>query len=169
MWLKMNLKREKRRDRNSFLFLICVGFLILGPACGKKGPPVTPGATVPPAVKDLQAETMGDKVRLTWSVPKKGNTLFGGLGHFGVYKYESHSSVETCPGCPIPFEHLLDIKLDDPEPARLEQDRIICHDRIEADHRYAYKVVVFHKSGGVSEDSNIVRLTIDDWRLTIEK
>lgn len=125
---------------------------------------MAPGAIVPPAVKDLEAETMGDKVRLTWSLPKKGNTLFAGPGYFGVYRYKSHSSVETCPGCPIPFEHFLDIRLDDREPARVEGDRIVCYDKIEADHRYAYKVVVYHKSGGVSEDSNIVQITTNDKR-----
>lgn len=155
----MNLIRGKGRHQNRFLFLICVGFLILGLGCGKKAPPVAAKATVPPAVKDLKAEVMGDKVRLTWSVPKKGNEVFDGLESFGVYKYESHSSVEMCPGCPIPFEHFLDIKLDDPKPARVEGDRIVCHDKIEADYRYAYKVVVYHKSGGVSDDSNVVRIT----------
>jgi len=129
-------------------------------ACGKKAPPVAPRATVPPAVKDLKAEVIGDKVRLTWSVPKKGNTLFDGLEHFRVYKYESHSSVETCPGCPIPFKHLFDVKLDDPKPARLEGNRMIYYDGIKADHRYAYKVVVYHKSGGVSDDSNIVQFVV---------
>ncbi len=155
----MNLIGEKRGHQNRFLFLICVGFLILGLECGKKAPPVAPKATVPPAVKDLKAEVMGDKVQLTWSVPKKGDEVFGGLEHFRVYKHKSHSSVEICPGCPIPFEHFLDIKLDDPKPARVEGDRIVCHDKIEADYCYAYKVVVYHKSGGVSDDSNVVRIT----------
>ena len=158
-WLKINLIRGKRKHGDRFLFLICAGLLILSLECGKKAPPVAPEATVPPPVKDLKAEVIGDRVRLTWSVPKKGNTVFDGLTHFGVYKYDSHKSEEMCPGCPIPFEHFLDIKLDDPKPARVEGDRIIFHDIIEADHRHAYKVVVYHKSGGVSEDSNIVRIT----------
>ncbi|OEU47787.1 MAG: hypothetical protein BA872_03000 [Desulfobacterales bacterium C00003060] len=140
--------------------IICLGFLIFFPQCGKKAPPAAPEATVPPAVKDLKAETIGDKVLLTWSVLNKGNTLFDGLEHFGVYKSESHISAEICPGCPIPFEHYLDIKLDDPKPARVEGDRIVFPDNIKADHRYAYKVVVYHKSGGVSKDSNIVEFAV---------
>jgi hypothetical protein len=141
---------------NRLLLLICAGLLILCLECGKKGPPVAPRAIVPPAVKDLKAEVIGDKVRLTWSVPKKGNKVFNGLEHFGVYKYRSQSSAEMCPGCPIPFEHFLDIKLDDPEPARVEGDRIIWHDDMDAGYHYAYKIMVYHKSGRVSEDSNIV-------------
>jgi len=141
---------------NRLLLLICAGLLILCLECGKKGPPVPPRAIVPPAVKDLKAEVIGDKVRLTWSVPKKGDKVFNGLKHFGVYKYRSHSSAEMCPGCPIPFEHFLDIKLDDPGPARIEGDRIVWHDDMDAGYHYAYKIMVYHKSGGVSEDSNIV-------------
>ena len=155
--LKTNPTKRKRSHHHRFLFLVSAGLVILCLACGKKGPPVPPKAIIPPAVKDLKAEVVGDKVRLTWSMPKKENALFEGLEHFKVYKNKVHSSEEVCPGCPIPFEHFLDIKLKDPEPARVEGDLIICHDTIEADHRYAYKVVVYHKSGGVSEDSNTVR------------
>ena len=156
----MYLIRGKREYQDRFLSLICVGLLTLCLECGKKAPPVPPEATVPPAVKDLKAEVILDKVRLTWSVPKKGNTLFDGLEHFRVYKHQSHSSVEMCPGCPISFEQFIDIKLDDRKAARVEGDRITWHDKIEADRRYAYKVVVYHKSGGVSEDSNIVLVRI---------
>ncbi len=150
------LVRKKIRCQNRSLFLICAGCLILCVQCGKKAPPVAPNVVVPPAVKDLKAEVIKDEVRLTWSVPKKGDTVFDGLERFGVYKYRFHSSEETCPGCPIPFAYVVDVKLNDPEPARLEGDRITCHDKIEVGHRYAYKVVAYHKSGGVSKDSNIV-------------
>jgi hypothetical protein len=130
--------------------------------CGKKTPPVAPKIIIPPAVKDLKAEVIGDKVRLTWSVPKKGDKLFDGLERFGIYKYEWDSSSEMCPGCPIPFEHFADIRLEDTEAAQVEGDRIIWHDNIAAGHRYAYKVMVYHRSGGVSEDSNIVRITTNN-------
>ena len=152
--------RRKRRPQNRFLFLTCLGFLILCSYCGKKAPPVAPKAKVPPAVKDLEAEIIGDQVRLAWSVPKKTDKATDGLEHFGVYKYKSHISAEMCTGCPIPFEHFLDIKLDDPKKVRVEGDRIICHDNVEAGYHYAYKVVVYHKSGGVSEDSNIVQFEV---------
>jgi hypothetical protein len=138
-----------------------VGSLILFLACGKKGPPVPPKAIIPPAIKDLKAEVLGDKVKLTWSMPRKDNAVFDGLEHFRVCKYKSHSSVELCAGCPIPFERFLDIKLKDPEPAQVEGDRVIWHDTIDVDYRYAYKVVVYHKSGGVSKDSNIVRFVTE--------
>jgi hypothetical protein len=156
----MNLIRTKRRYRHRFLFLILTGLLILCLECGKKAPPVAPEATVPPAVKNLKAEVVGDKVQLTWSMPKKGKKVFEGLEHFGIYKYEAHSSVEMCPGCPIPFEHFVDIRLDDTKAAQVEGDRITWHDKIKSDHRYAYKIIVYHRSGGVSKDSNIVQFVV---------
>ena len=162
----MNLIKGKRRHQDRFLFLICTGLLILCLECGKKAPPVAPEATVPPAVKDLKAEVIGDKLRLTWSVPKKGNKVFDGLEHFGIYRYKSHSSVEMCPGCPIPFEHLADIRLKDTEAAQVEGDRIIWHDNIETGYNYAYKVIVHHRSGGVSEDSNVVQISANQQPVT---
>ena len=154
--LKRNLIRGESRHPGKFLFLAWAGLLILCLECGKKAPPVVPRPTVPPAVNDLKAEVVGDEVRLIWSVPKKGDEMFDGLKYFRVDKHRSHRSVEMCPGCPIPFEDYLEIRLDDPKPARVEGNHIVCHDKIEPDYRYAYRVVVYHKSGGASKDSNIV-------------
>jgi hypothetical protein len=147
-----------KSHQNRLLLLVCSAVLFLHPGCGMKRPPAVPQAVYPPAVKDLKAEVIGDEVRLSWSIPRKGDTLFEGIEGFRVFKYEAHDSAAPCPGCPIPFDELLDVKLKDPEPARVEEDRVICYDSIEPRHRYAYKVVVYHKSGGVSEDSNIVEL-----------
>ncbi len=148
--------RGKRIHHRSLLFIVSAGFLLLCLACGKKGPPVPPKPTIPPAITDLQAEVIGDKVQLTWSVPKKDNAFFEGLEYFRVQKYMARSSVELCPGCPIPFQDLLEVKLKAPAPARVEGGRVIFQDAMEVDYRYAYKVVVYHESGGVSKDSNIV-------------
>lgn len=148
-------------SRDRFLLLLCAGFFIISVGCGVKGLPVAPKATVPPAIEDLEAEVTGDRVRLAWSVAKEGEVPFEGLEHFRVYKYMAPVTVELCEGCPIPFKHILDIKLKDPAPAMLEGDRMFWNDTIEAAHCYAYKVVVFHKSGGVSEDSNIVQFVTE--------
>lgn len=152
-WLKINLKK-RRPDK--FLFIVCAGLLILSLQCGKKGPPVAPDVVVPPAVKDLEAEVIEDRVRLTWSVLKQGDRLFDGLKHFSIYRYESDTPAKVCQGCPIPFKPFLDIKLDNPAPAQIEGDRVILYDKSKPGHSYAYKVVSYHKSGGMSPDSNIV-------------
>jgi hypothetical protein len=151
----------RSNHRYGFLFLVFAGSLILCLACGKKGPPEPPKALISPAVKDLKAEVIKDKVRLTWSIPKKENELFPGLKLFRVYKFESHSSEEVCDGCPVPFEHLLDIRLKEPEAAQVEGDRVIFYDEVQADSRYAYKVGILHQSGGMSEDSNMVQFVTE--------
>ena len=153
----MNLINGRSLHQGRLLFLISTGFLILCLECGKKAPPVAPHTRVPRAVNDLKAEVVGDEVQLIWSMPKKANAVFEGLEYFRLYKHRWHRSVEMCSGCPIPFEDYLDIKLDDPKPARVEGDRIVYNEKIEPDHRYAYKVVAYHESGGASKDSNIVR------------
>jgi len=141
------------------IVLLLAGCLLLGMGCGLKAPPMPPGTTVPPNIVDLRAEVTGDTVRLSWALPKKKDVVFPGLEHFRVYKYKAPISDELCEGCPIPFERVLDIRLDNSAPAWVEEGRMIWEDKVEPDHRYAYMVVVHvvhHKSGGMSKDSNIV-------------
>ena len=159
--LNINPISRKRRNDLKLLLLISLGFLIVCIGCGKKGPPVPPGATIPPAVADLEAKVVKDKVRLTWSMPKQDDELVEGLTYFVVYKYKSPVAEAVCPECPIPFEHFHDIRLKYPEPAQVEGDTIIFYDTIEADHNYAYKVLSYHEDGGVSADSNIVRFVTE--------
>ena len=127
--------------------------------CGLKGPPVPRETTVPSNIADLKAVVIGDTVRLSWALPMKKDVIFPGLKLFRVYKYEAPISDKLCEGCPIPFQQVLDIHLDNPAPAWVEEDRMVWQDRVEPDHRYAYMVTVHHKSGGVSKDSNVVQFT----------
>ncbi len=64
-----------KRHKSRLLFLVSFIFLLLVLGCGRKGPPVAPQAVVPPAVKDLKAEIMADDVGLTWSIPKRDDTI----------------------------------------------------------------------------------------------
>ena len=138
------------------ILLICVGLLSMSWACGQKGPPVVPKDPVPPAVEDLQGEAVGEKVRLSWTVPRDDDRPFPGLSNYRLYRYKFSSTAEDCPGCPIPFKYFLEIKAADPWPAWQEGDRIVFEDPVRPDDRYAYKVLVYHWKGGVSEDSNIL-------------
>lgn len=151
-----------RESHNRLLFLLGLGFLLFHLGCGKKGPPVAPRAVVPPPVKDLKAELVGGEVRLTWSIPTKNGAAFEGIEGFRVFRRKVHDSVAPCPGCPVPFDELLDIKLEYPEPARVRGGRVIYRDKVAPDGRYAYKIIVYHKSGGVSQDSNIVFCPMPD-------
>jgi hypothetical protein len=127
--------------------------------CGLKGPPVPPETIVPPNIVDLEAAVTGDTVRLSWTLPREKAVVFPGLELFRVYKYKAPISHELCEGCPIPFQQVLDVHLDNPAPAWTEQGRMFWEDRVEPDQRYAYMITVHHESGGVSKDSNIVQFT----------
>ena len=159
---------ELVKGLHSLLFLLWLGCLLFYLGCGKKGPPVAPRAVVPPPVKDLKAELAGDEVQLTWSVPTKNGAPLEGIEGFRVFKRQVHDSVAPCPGCPVPFDEFLDIKLEYPEPARVEGGRVFCRDKVVPEGPYAYKVIVYHKSGGVSQDSNIVSWPIPDSQRTID-
>lgn len=153
-----NMTRAKGHQ-HSLILLMSLTFCLMHLGCGKKSAPVPPRVVVPPPVRDLKAEPVGDEVRLTWTIPKKGDTIFEGIKRFRVFKHKAHGSVARCPGCPIRFDTFFDIRLKDPLRGRVEGDRVICYDKIKSGYRHAYKVVVYHQSGGVSEASNIVELT----------
>ncbi len=138
------------------LFLLWLGLLLLHLGCGKKGPPVAPWAVVPPPVKDLKAELVGSEVQLTWSIPTENGAAFEGIEGFRVFKRRVHDSAAPCPGCPVPFDECLDIKLAYPEPALVAGGRVVWRDNVVPDGPCAYKVIVYHERGGESEDSNIV-------------
>jgi hypothetical protein len=58
----------------------------------------------------------------------------------------------------LSFEEIREITLSNPAPARMEDGRVAFAVAYDAAFRYAFKVLVYHKSGGVSGDSNIVRV-----------
>jgi hypothetical protein len=151
----MNLRCWIRRRAGKRPLLVVAGLLLLCAPCGIKSPPVAVKKPVPPPVTDLKAERIGAELLLSWSLPKQDDAVFSGLEEFKIYKYQSHRSTDWCPDCPIPFRRFLTVGFLDPWPARREGDRIFFSDTVETDYRYAYKVVVCHRSGAVSKDSNI--------------
>ncbi|OEU45099.1 MAG: hypothetical protein BBJ60_01220 [Desulfobacterales bacterium S7086C20] len=154
----MSPLRMAKRCQAGGVVLMLLAFLLFHGGCGRKGPPVPPETVIPPAIKDLKAEVIGEKVWLNWSVPTKDGSVFDGIEGFKVFRHEAGDSTETCSGCPIPFSGLAEIKLDSSEPARIEGNVVTFYDRVKPGYKYAYKVKVYHKSGGVSNDSNIVKV-----------
>jgi hypothetical protein len=148
--------------RHNHIALLLAGCLLLGLGCGLKGPPVPPETTVPPNITDLKAVVTGDAVRLSWTLPREEDGVFHGLEFFRVYRYQAPVSHQLCEGCPIPFQQVLDIHLDNPAPAWVEEGRMLWEDRVEPGHRYAYMITVHHESGGVSKDSNVVQFVTEE-------
>lgn len=142
--------------RDRLWFLTVFFLLVLCGQCGIKGRPEPSRSPVPAAVHDLQAARVGNHLRLTWSSPEAGAVAFGGLQEFKVFRYRSPLMTGWGPDSPMPFRHLLTIKVRDPWPARQEDGHFIFADSVDPDFQYAYKVVTCHRSGGMSKDSNIV-------------
>jgi hypothetical protein len=127
--------------------------------CGRKGPPVPRKAIIPPPIQDLKGEIREDRLLLTWSVPKQNSVPFGGIKRFAVLGHTEQDSTPPCPGCPLSFKEVDEVLLANPAPARIEAGRVHYSMRFDPEFRYAFKVITYHKSGGVSDDSNIVRLS----------
>ncbi|MBW2108031.1 MAG: hypothetical protein JRI36_05105 [Deltaproteobacteria bacterium] len=134
------------------LGLLVVAVVLLLCGCGKKGPPIPPQALIPPPVSDLEAGVFGRTVRLSWSIPGPVEAI----KHFKVYAYRVRSSSPPCPGCPLSFHELVEIDPASPSPGRVRNGRVTVSTGFDPQFRYGFKVVVIHKTGGVSEDSNIV-------------
>jgi hypothetical protein len=155
---KPAVKRRLRPDR---LFLFCLSaFLLLALGCGRKAAPVPPIVVVPPPVNDLKAEVIDGRLMLTWSIPTKDGRAVGGITGFRVFKYQAQNDGALCPGCPMPFEEFVEIELKKPQPARVEGTRVLLEDRFDPAYPCVYKVVAYHKSGGVSEDSNVANVPL---------
>ena len=153
--------KKGRGKENRLLFIISLAVLMVHGACGIKGPPRAPRVLVPPPVTDLEASGVGHDVRLAWSVPKRGDVAAVGIEGFKVYGSDALDLDTPCPGCPILFSERLDVRLTDLEPMEVNDGRVVCHVKVTPGHRYAFKVAAYHKSGGVSEDSNIVQVTAE--------
>lgn len=138
-------------------FPVALAVLVLLLGCGRKGPPVPCAAVIPPPIRDLKAEMLGDRIQLTWSVPGRGGAPLEGIKSFRVSRHAGHRSTPPCPGCPLSFEEIHEIKVSNPAPASIQDGRVVYSVWFDPEFRYAFKVLVVHKSGGVSDDSNIAR------------
>ncbi|MDY6954760.1 MAG: fibronectin type III domain-containing protein [Thermodesulfobacteriota bacterium] len=154
------MKRGKAKDKR-FVFLLSLALFMVQGACGVKGPPRLPQALLPPPVTDLEAASTGHGVRLTWSVPKKGDQAGEGITGFKVYGSQALDAGSPCAGCPIPFSERLDVRRTGPEAKEGDHGRVACHVTVTPGHCYAFKVMAYDACGGVSEDSNIVEVTVE--------
>ena len=148
-------ERVKMGKTAFWIFFFFLPLLAFG--CGRKGAPVPPGAIVPAAIDDLKAERIGDQIRLSWPIAKTGGKPLSDIKGFELFKFQARDAGTLCPGCPVPFTKALTfIQFDSPSPARVKGTRMFYHDSCDPSYGYAYKVVTHHKSGGVSDDSNVV-------------
>ncbi|MFH1102944.1 MAG: hypothetical protein V1714_04170 [Pseudomonadota bacterium] len=138
------------------LFLMSAPLFCLIGGCGKKGPPVAPGAKPLPALSDLRL-TMGiERIWLTWSIPDEMKKISAGIKGFAVYRYKISTAEPECKDCPILFRRMAQVPLE----IRLKDEVVgrpfSYEDRVESGNRYIYKVTVLMEDGRESPDSNFV-------------
>lgn len=136
------------------LILIWVFFFISG--CGKKAPPKPPHQVLLPAVNDLSLNKDGDKLNLSWSVPKVKEKIIQGLAGFIVCRSKKPISAFECRNCPIMFERVADIPIDIKSSGSLKKDTMTYTETLEKGYSYAYKVTAYGDNGMRSHDSNYV-------------
>jgi len=133
------------------LVSILIAVFILLPGCGKKGPPVPPRHKPVPAVSDLKYGIDGNILTLTWTIPKEKEKAKSASTGFIVYRSKRPISDSDCKNCPKLFQKVSDITIDTPG---YENKNMEYREEIEKGFVYAYKVVLYKKSGAQSRDSN---------------
>jgi len=73
-----------------------------------------------------------------------------------VYKARQKLSGSDCRNCPVFFERIADISLNQAASTHLDRKTVRYFDRVEKGYRYLYKVVVYSKSGVLGKESNTI-------------
>ena len=148
--------RMRFHIRPSYIFLLPVIFFFLFSGCGRKAPPKPPQEKQQPAVKDLSRSIDRDQLRLTWSVSNGPSSRASGSAGFMVYKAKQKLSGFDCRNCPVLFERIADISLNQTASTHLGRKTIRYFDRVEKGYRYLYKVIVYSKNGVMGKESNTI-------------
>lgn len=114
-----------------------------------------PRQVKPLPVNDLSASIAGDKIKLTWTIPKEKGKVTSRLSGFTVYRSKKLLSESDCKSCPLLFKRVADIPIKAKGSKYLKKDSITYSETLEKGYRYIYKVTVYTK-GVTSSDSNYV-------------
>jgi predicted small lipoprotein YifL len=154
----------KRRpaENHSRMLRIWIAILavaaILTAGCGKKGPPVPPGAETAPPVADLTGEREGNRVRLTWSVPRPEKPGEGMPTRFFVYRNRTAEDGVACPGCPLVFERIADLPAEPCEAGGQPCPAMAYVESLEPGYRYRFRIRSVSAEGIAAVDSNTVEI-----------
>lgn len=131
---------------------IFAAWMILLPACGKKGPPVPPTFVPPPVVEGLQVILEDNIATLRWAIPEweeKGEDFLAG---FHVYRSKT-AAENSCEDCPVRYKKVADVQIKNTTSAGSYTETL------ETGYQYSFKVSGYTDSGHKGEKSETV--TID--------
>ena len=130
-----------------FLIVLAMSLVSAFQGCGKKGPPIPPGAIVPPRVVSLSHTLKDGAVTLTWKAPEGPGAK--AVDGYDVMRSSTSLDEEECKGCPIVFQRL----------ARLGISQTSYTDTLVLGKRYIYKVVAITSYQVAGKDSKLIRFS----------
>jgi hypothetical protein len=131
----------------ALLGLLSVTLVFSG--CGRKGDPVPPRLSLPPAVTGLSAESSAAGVLLTWEVSGPVERI----DHFRIQRSEAPAE-GACPGCPQDYRPLETVKLNAPGLQRRgEKGFGLADGTVSAGRYYSWRVSACDGRGRCAEPS----------------
>ncbi len=143
------------------LFCLLSLILLLGEACGKKGPPVPWSSVVPKRIVDLEARSREGRVLLEWTLPKENTdkSPLTDLAQFKILRSVGDLVGEACRGCGEKTEVFYEGRLNLEDKGK----RMSFYIEDLAPRRvYVFQVVTVNRRGYPSAPSNPVEVFWDD-------
>ena len=139
--------KKMNKSLKATLILCVLGLAVVFQGCGRKAPPIPPGAIVPPRVGALSHAIRDNTLTLSWTAPEgKGSKAVDG---YDVMRSMTSQEQEECKGCPIVFERI----------ARLGTSKTSYTDTLVPGKRYIYKVVPVTSYQVQGKDSKLIRFS----------
>jgi len=144
----MNYAISHRRSASALAAaLICVALAGLGwLGCGVKSIPIPPEAARPEKIQNLEATSLKDGIKLSWSRPEvyAGGQKMRDLGSFTI----------TRSGTDGPFENVGEITVDDQGRFQVQRTFTYTDDATKLGSTYRYQVISNTTDGYHSQPSN---------------
>jgi predicted small lipoprotein YifL len=136
--------------------LVVAGLSLIWMGCGRKGPPLPPRRSLPPAVKDLSYAVDSRIVELTWTVPGADDRFASSPVGYKIFRSKLSAEESNCEKCPIQFTEIGDVPIQMKQSEKSKPTRMSFTEVLEPGYRYIYKVIVYDKNGMGSQGSNTV-------------
>ncbi|MBW1989084.1 MAG: hypothetical protein JRI97_06010 [Deltaproteobacteria bacterium] len=141
------------RNRLPVLAAVLLLAAALFASCGRKAPPVPPGAPVPAAVCGLSATVENGRAVITFSGEPCGEGARA--ERFLVFRCRRRLQAQPCPECPCPYS--LAGSLDNPRPGG-QPARLTYAEDLKPGYAYRYKVVPVGEAGVRGAESRVMSL-----------
>jgi hypothetical protein len=123
--------------------------------CGRKMPPIAPGAYPPPVVKNLTFELQEDQLTLFWPAPAVRSEKESPAVGFRVLRARQTASEAECRTCRLRYQEAGEVRLAGQDPSA----RLQFQDRLEPGYKYRYKIISYSADGLESRESDSVNPT----------